>query len=194
MVPRLLSGYAIPFRDMQAFGGDGRCKHKHSTAAAHRRPLGRTDRVQEIEVNMRRSASEAFLMANVIALFSCSDRGVDLLSSIENSSWSLQRFEISGSPTVWIPPGQSYTLEFRTSTEIGGVSHCNVYRASYTLISHDTISFHDIISTEMACPLPSYDGEFQGMLGQVRIVKLVRDQLQLSNSDHTQILYFDQEK
>ncbi len=143
---------------------------------------------------MRRSASQAFLMANVVILFSCSDEGAELLSSIENSSWSLQRIEISSSPAVVIPPSQSYTLEFRTSTEIGGVSHCNVYRASYTLISHDAISFHDIISTEMACPLPSHDGEFQRMLAQVRIVKLVRDELQLSNSDHTQILCFVRDK
>ncbi len=158
------------------------------------RLVGRTDHMKGIEVNMRRSASEAFLIANMIVLFSCSDQGAELPSSIENSSWSLQRIEITGSPTVFIPPTQSYTLEFRTSTEIGGVSHCNIYQASYTLISHNTISIHDIISTEMACPLPSHDGEFQRMLAQVRIVKLVRDELQLSNSDHAQILCFVRNK
>ncbi len=143
---------------------------------------------------MRRSASEAFLLANVIVLFSCSDQGAEPLSSIENSSWSLQRIEITGSPTVFIPPTQRYTLEFRTSTEIGGVSHCNIYQASYTLISLDTISIHDIISTEMACPTPSHDGVFQRMLAEVKTVKLARDELQLSKSDHTQILHFVRNK
>ncbi len=165
-----------------------------SIAEDYRRLVGRKDRMKDIEVNLRRSASEAFLIANVIVLFSCSDQGAEPLTSFENSSWSLQRIEISGSPTVFIPPTQRYTLEFRTSTELGGVSHCNIYQARYTLISHDTISIHDIISTEMACPVPSLDGGFQRMLAQVRIVKLVRDELQLSNSDHSQILHFVRNK
>ncbi len=43
MLSRPLSGYAKAFGDAEEIAGFGRCKHKHSTAAAYRRPLGGSD-------------------------------------------------------------------------------------------------------------------------------------------------------
>ena len=143
---------------------------------------------------MRRSSLVVVLVASLIFLPSCSDEGAEVLSSIENSSWDLQRVETSGSPTIVIPSSENYTLEFRTSTEVGGVSHCNTYQGSYTLVSPDAISIRSIVSTEIACRPPTHDGEFQQMLAQVKSLKIQGNELQLSNSDHTQMLYFVRSK
>jgi hypothetical protein len=40
VLSQLLSGYAKAFGNAAAIAGFGRRKHNHSTAAAHRRPLG----------------------------------------------------------------------------------------------------------------------------------------------------------
>jgi heat shock protein HslJ len=137
---------------------------------------------------MRRLA--AILTIAATPYLGCSDRGADLSSAFVSSTWSLQRIEVSGSPPIIIPPSETYTLEFRTPNVLGGVSHCNTYEAQYGLPSGGSISIQDIISTEIACRPPTHDGEFQALLHEATSVQLLGNELRLSNTDNTQVLFF----
>jgi heat shock protein HslJ len=123
-------------------------------------------------------------------LLGCSDKGAELLSAIDNSSWSLQRIETVGSEPDIIPPSESYVLEFRTSNQVGGVSHCNTWQATYSIPSPGVISFSKMTWTEIACRPPTHDGEFQRALGESSSIQIVRDELRLYNSTKTRLLSF----
>lgn len=138
---------------------------------------------------MRRSASFAMIIASSI-LLGCSDKGAELLSVIENSSWRLQRIETTGSQPDVIPPSESYVLEFRTSNQVGGISHCNTWEAGYSMPSPGVISFSDMIWTEIACRPPTHDSEFQRALGESSSIQIVNDELRLYNSTKTRLLSF----
>jgi len=138
---------------------------------------------------MKPSASLIALIVGTI-LFSCSDKGTEFPLSIENSSWKLQRIEMSGTPTVVIPPSETYTVAFRTSNEVGGIIHCNTYEAKYFLAADGAISFGDINATKMGCPRPTHAGEFQRALAESKSMQLLRDEMRLFNFEHTRILYF----
>ena len=73
MLSQLLSGYAKAFGNAPAIAGFGRCKHNHSTAAAHRRPLGST-----VDKTFMASKGFSVLIACFILIAcSCNDNPVD---------------------------------------------------------------------------------------------------------------------
>ncbi len=121
----------------------------------------------------------------------CSDKGDNLLSAVENSSWRLQQIEIIGSQTIVIPPSETYTMKFHNSSEVGGLSHCNTYEAKYILASDGSISFEDIVSTEIACGPPSHDGEFRLALAKANSIQLTGIELRLHYLDRTKVLHFN---
>jgi heat shock protein HslJ len=129
-------------------------------------------------------------LAMSLVLFACSDKGDTLVAAIENSSWRLQQIEIIGSQTLVIPPSEIYTMEFRTSSEVSGLNHCNTYAAKYTLASDGLISFRDMISTEIHCRPPTHYGEFHLALGKANSLRLSGDELRIWYSERARILHF----
>ena len=128
MIARVPSGYARHFGDVQSIGGFGRCKHKHSTAAAHRRPLGGTNSL--LGQNMQTSRHSRWrnsqvavctLVIGTVFLSCRSTKRVDLPPAYSNPYFPVD----SGSVWVYVDkqnPRRSLFREVKATQIIAGRS------------------------------------------------------------------------
>lgn len=148
-----------------------------------------TQNQQQMEVMMKKLTwFSATVM--ILTFAGCSDKGDDITLAVEDSAWRLQGIEISGGQTIVIPKHEIYTIYFTRSSSVTGRILCNTYGAEYRLTSGGSISFGDMISTEMACPLPSNEGEFSIALRNANSIEVFRNQLRLHYLNRTRVLNF----
>ena len=71
------------------------------------------------------------------------------ITGLENSSWQLVSFGLSGAQTPVIADS-TITLEFSGAGEVGGSGGCNNYGGAYTIEAGQLV-LSEIVSTLMAC-------------------------------------------
>jgi len=130
------------------------------------------------------------LVVFVLVFGSCSDKGDEVISTIQNSSWRLQAIESGGGQTTIIPQDELYTLDFTSAFSVSGRIHCNTYAADYLLSSGGSISFGTISQTKVGCPQPSNEDEVITALRNANSIQVAGNQLRLYSLDGTRVLRF----
>lgn len=126
----------------------------------------------------------------VMIFGSCSDKGDEVISAIQNSSWRLQAIESGGGQTTIIPQDELYTMDFASASSVSGRIHCNTYGADYHLSGGGSISFGTISQTKVGCPQPSNEDEVITALRNANSIQVLGNQLRLYALGGTRILRF----
>ena len=131
-----------------------------------------------------------FVFSVSLVVSCCSDRGEEVITPIQNSTWRLQSI-LSGGQTIEIQSNQVYTLHFSNDTLVTGQVHCNTYWTSYHLVPSDSISFGPFVTTKILCSQPSNEEEFRLAFDNASSLQVVGTQLRLYYMNRTRVLNFE---
>ncbi|MEI6972185.1 MAG: META domain-containing protein [bacterium] len=113
-------------------------------------------------------------------------------TSLAGTAWALESFSIGGADVAPVT-GSVITLAFDDHGTAHGSSGCNSYSGTYTATGPGTISFANIVSTEMYCLSPAgvstQEGLYLSMLGNASSFTTGGGRLRITCRDGSGLVY-----
>jgi heat shock protein HslJ len=105
---------------------------------------------------------------------------------LEGTHWTA--IELVGKPTPNQDPKQGAYLQFDASARISGFDGCNRLAGSYQLKGGDSLTFSQMVSTQMAClKSPGIEDAFRDALAKTSRFTLAGDRLELLDAAGTRL-------